>query len=31
MVTLQKSEKHEKHTNQMKITLKTSENHSKIT
>ena len=29
MVTLQKSEKREDHSNRVKITLKTSENHSK--
>ena len=30
MVTLQLSEKHKKHSNQVKITLKTSENHSEV-
>ena len=29
MVTLQKSEKRKKHSNRVKITLKTSKNHSK--
>ena len=29
MVTLQKSEKRKDHSNRVKITLKTSENHSK--
>ena len=29
MVTLQKSVKHKKHSNRVKITLKKSENHSK--
>ena len=30
MVTLQQSEKRKKHSNRVKITLKTSENHSKV-
>ena len=30
MVTLQKSEKRKDHFNRVKITLKTSENHSKV-
>ena len=30
MVTLQQSEKHKKHSNRVKITLKTSENHSEV-